>query len=214
MRLDIANIRKDYKLQSLNESDCANNPFDQFEKWWQQAIHSEIEEVNAMTLATATKTGLPSARIVLLKDYSKDGFVFFTNYNSHKGHELAENPHAALVFFWKELERQIRIEGIVEKASVEESDTYFQQRPEGSRIGAWASPQSRIIKNREELELAVQKFTQQYEGGFIPRPDFWGGYCVKAVMMEFWQGRSNRLHDRIQYNLQANGSWEKVRLAP
>jgi pyridoxamine 5'-phosphate oxidase len=214
MRLDIANIRKDYKLQSLNESDCANNPFEQFEKWWKQAIHSEIEEVNAMTLATATKTGLPSARIVLLKDYSKDGFVFFTNYNSHKGHELAENPHAALVFFWKELERQIRIEGLVEKASVEESDIYFQQRPVGSRIGAWASPQSQVIKNRDELELAVQKFTQQYEGIFIPRPNFWGGYCVKPVMMEFWQGRSNRLHDRIQYNLQPNGSWEKVRLAP
>jgi len=214
MRLDIANIRKDYKLQSLNESDCDNNPFAQFEKWWQQAIHSEVEEVNAMTLATATKTGLPSARIVLLKDYSTDGFVFFTNYNSHKGHELAENPHAALVFFWKELERQIRIEGRVEKVSIEESDTYFQQRPEGSRIGAWASPQSQVIKSRNELELAVQKLSQQYEGNFIPRPNFWGGYCVKPVMMEFWQGRSNRLHDRIQYNLQPNGNWEKVRLAP
>ncbi len=214
MRLDIANIRKDYKLQSFDESDCADNPFTQFEAWWNQAIESEIDEVNAMTLATASKTGLPSARIVLLKDYSEKGFVFYTNYNSYKGRELEENPHAALVFFWKELERQVRIQGLVEKVPASESDVYFQQRPVGSRIGAWASPQSAVIANRSILENEVLLFENKFKETAIPRPQHWGGYVVKPTAIEFWQGRSSRLHDRIQYTLQPGGSWKKVRLAP
>ncbi|KHD90116.1 hypothetical protein AH06_01835, partial [candidate division TM6 bacterium Zodletone_IIa] len=150
----------------------------------------------------------------LLKDYNKDGFVFFTNYNSHKGKELAENPHAALVFFWKELERQVRIQGLVEKVPASESDAYFEQRPVGSRIGAWASPQSAIIKDRSVLEEAILQFENKFNENKIPRPEYWGGYIVKPTLIEFWQGRSSRLHDRIQYNLQTDGTWKKMRIAP
>ena len=213
MNKSIADIRKDYSLHSLNESDVASNPIQQFTKWWNDALASEIVEVNAMTLATSSKNGKPSARIVLLKGFDERGFVFFTNYESNKGKALAENPNAALIFFWKEIERQIRIEGVTEKISAAESDTYFFSRPEGSRIGAWASPQSRIINNRNVLEENVQRFSNEFKNS-IPRPPHWGGYRVMPELIEFWQGRSNRLHDRIQYTKTGSGSWKVDRLAP
>ncbi len=214
MSQPIADIRREYKLQSLNETGVAANPIEQFTRWWEEAINSHIDEVNAMTLATATPDGLPSARIVLLKGYDEKGFVFFTNYNSHKGHELAKNPHAALVFFWKELERQVRIEGVVEKIPAAESDAYFQSRPAGSRIGAWASPQSSVIAGREVIEATYSQFEKQFSNNDIPRPEHWGGYLVKPSLIEFWQGRSSRLHDRILYTWNDNKAWKRERLAP
>jgi len=213
MNREIADIRKDYELETLNETDVAQDAFEQFTFWWNEALNSSIVEVNAMTLATASGSGIPSARIVLLKDYDKRGFVFFSNYNSHKGHELENNPHAALVFFWKELERQVRIEGTVEKVSGAESDAYFFSRPVSSRIGAWASPQSKIISNRNILEENVKTFSAEF-GENIPRPAHWGGYRVVPAVIEFWQGRSSRLHDRIQYTRQPDGNWKVERLAP
>jgi len=210
----IADIRKDYMLRSLLEGDVAVNPIRQFDTWWQEALNSEIDEVNAMTLATASADGVPAARIVLLKGYDERGFVFFTNYESFKGMQLAENPRACLVFFWKELERQVRITGLVEKVSAEESDAYFNSRPEGSRIGAWASPQSQVISSREWLEEREKKYIRDFMDKPLKRPDHWGGYRVKPISFEFWQGRSNRLHDRIQYTLQGNNEWIIERLAP
>ncbi len=215
MNVSIADIRKDYKLRSLDESDVAGDPIDQFTRWWDEAIKSNIDEVNAMTLATATKTGMPSARIVLLKGYDANGFVFFTNYESQKGKELAENPQAALVFFWKELERQVRIDGIIEKVAAIESDAYFQSRPAGSRIGAWASPQSKQISGREVIENNYRVFEEKFpDPEAIPRPLHWGGYIVKPHTIEFWQGRSSRMHDRIQYKIEAGNQWAIQRLAP
>ena len=214
MSRSIADIRKDYMLHSLSEKDVAPNPIDQFTRWWDDALNSEIDEVNAMTLATVTAEGFPSARIVLLKGYTEDGFVFFTNYESHKGKELAQNPRACLVFFWKVLERQVRIEGNVEKISAEESEAYFQSRPIGSRIGAWASPQSTVISGREVIENNVVELEKKYANTPIPRPEHWGGYIVKPVNIEFWQGRSSRLHDRILYTAQKDLLWKIERLAP
>ena len=213
MNNSIADIRRDYKLQSLLETDVTQNPIQQFTKWWQEAIDSNIDEVNAMTLATSTLDGKPSARTVLLKDYDEQGFVFFTNYNSHKGKELNENPNAALVFFWKELERQIRIEGTVQKIEGDKSDNYFNSRPISSRIGAWSSPQSDVIESREILEANEQNFKEKF-GEIIPRPIHWGGYIIQPNLIEFWQGRSSRLHDRLQYKLMENGVWKIERLAP
>jgi pyridoxamine 5'-phosphate oxidase len=211
---NIADIRKDYKLQTLSEADVAADPLQQFDQWWDDAVKSEITEVNAMTLATASATGIPSARIVLLKGYDKNGFVFFTNYQSHKGEELEQNPNACLVFFWKELERQVRITGTVQKAAAPDSDAYFASRPAGSRIGAWASPQSKVIEKREWIEERLNSFLQQFNDDNIPRPPHWGGYVVQPVQVEFWQGRPSRLHDRIQYTLQTDGNWLVERLAP
>ena len=213
MNSSIADIRRDYKMRSLSESDIAKDPVGQFTRWWDEAMNSNIDEVNAMTLATVTAEGNPTARIVLLKGYDENGFVFFTNYQSDKGKELATNPNAALLFFWKELERQVRIGGVVEKVSTEESDIYFASRPEGSRIGAWASPQSEAITGRETLEKKVAELEAKYKGQNIPRPPHWGGYRVKPQLFEFWQGRSNRLHDRLQYRL-SGGNWMIERLAP
>jgi pyridoxamine 5'-phosphate oxidase len=210
----IADIRTDYKLQSLLEKDVASHALRQFDKWWQEALHSEISEVNAMTLATASADGVPSARIVLLKGYDEQGFVFFTNYDSFKGKQIAENPRACLVFFWKELERQVRITGLVEKVSEADSDTYFFSRPQGSQIGAWTSPQSQVITSREWLEEREKALIKDFAGKQLTRPAHWGGYRVKPITIEFWQGRSNRLHDRIQYTLSANGGWNIERLAP
>jgi len=213
LQKDIADIRKDYKLRSLLESDVEPDPIKQFQLWWNEAIKSNIEEPNAMTLATCGKNGKPSARIVLLKGLNPEGFIFFTNYESRKGNDLKENPNASLVFFWKELERQVRIEGSVKKLSKKESDEYFVLRPELSRIGAWSSPQSQVIKSRESLEEMFEKYTHLFTDGTILRPPHWGGYIVKPILVEFWQGRTNRLHDRLQYTL-SNDEWKIERLAP
>lgn len=210
----IADIRKDYKLQTLSEKGILKDPYAQFNKWWQEVLNSGIDEPNAMTLATAAADGMPDARIVLLKGFDEKGFAFYTNYNSIKGQQLLENPRAALVFFWKELERQVRISGLVSLAPANMSDDYFNSRPEGSRIGAWASPQSEPIDNREWLEANEQRIKELWTGNKIPRPGHWGGYVVKPVKMEFWQGRPSRLHDRIQYSLQNTGAWKIERLAP
>lgn len=211
--MSIADIRTEYKLASLTEDEVAANPIEQFARWWEEAVTAEIPEVNAMTLATVNKLGRPTARIVLLKGYDEDGFVFFTNYESRKGQDIAENPNASLLFFWKELERQIRIDGTVTKVSAEESDAYFASRPKGSRIGAWASPQSKVIASRHILEKRSAGYEMEFKGEDIPRPEHWGGYRVKPYRMEFWQGRENRLHDRIQYEWQSKG-WIRSRLAP
>jgi pyridoxamine 5'-phosphate oxidase len=210
---NIAAIRKDYMLRSLSENDVNKNPIQQFSVWWDEAIGSNIEEVNAMTLATVNDNGFPSARIVLLKDFSEDGFVFFTNYESRKGKSLMKNPKASIVFFWKELERQVRVEGVVEKISEEESTAYFTSRPAESKIGAWASPQSEVITSRIFLEERFKNYAQQFSDAEIPKPPHWGGYIVKPTRIEFWQGRPGRLHDRIEYNKNKEG-WAIERLAP
>lgn len=213
MTKNIADIRKDYKLQTLLEKDVDKDPIEQFSKWWHEAAKSDIEELNAMTLATCTKDGMPSARIVLLKDFSHEGFMFFTNYESQKGKELAHNPNAALVFFWKELERQIRIEGTVEKVSEQVSIDYFLTRPVASQIGAWSSPQSKKIESRGIIEANVTQYQTQFQDTPMTKPPHWGGYIVKPKHIEFWQGRRSRLHDRIVYNLE-NQHWVISRLAP
>ena len=213
MNKQIADIRTDYKLKSLSESDVSNNPFKQFGVWWNEAIQANLEEVNAMTLSTASKDGRPSSRIMLLKGYDEKGFVFFTNYESNKGKAIAENPNVSLLFFWKELERQVRIEGAIQKLETEYNDEYFYSRPLGSRIGAWASKQSSEIESRAVLEADFKRFANQFDGIDVPRPDHWGGYRVVPDKIEFWQGRSNRLHDRIEYTLE-NEAWRIKRLSP
>lgn len=214
MSYSIADMRKDYKLASLSEENVAIDPTKQFEIWWQEAVNSQIEEVNAMTLATSSTDGIPSARIVLLKGFDEQGFSFYTNYDSFKGQQLSENPRACLVFFWKELERQVRITGLVKKLSEDTSDRYFNSRPEASRVGAIASPQSQVIENREWLENKVLETSETLNEKQLQRPRHWGGYLVQPICIEFWQGRSSRLHDRIQYTLQENGKWKIERLAP
>lgn len=211
--MSISDIRKEYMRESLSEGDVELNPFMQFTRWWREALGAEILEVNAMTLATANAAGKPSARIVLLKGYDDKGFVFFTNYQSRKGQEITQNDQATLLFFWKELERQVRIEGRIEKISDQENDEYFHSRPEGSRIGAWSSPQSKVIKDRTVIEENVRNYTEKFSGGSIPRPEHWGGYRVIPELIEFWQGRPSRLHDRILYTSDQE-NWIIQRLAP
>ena len=196
------------------ESGIETDPVRQFNMWWLEALEAKIIEVNAMTLATASADGMPSARTVLMKGFSEKGFTFFTNYNSFKGQQLSENPKACLLFFWKELERQVRITGIVEKLSSEESNAYFQSRPRASQVGAIVSPQSQVIESREWLEQQFDKLRTETNSGLVKKPQHWGGYLVKPVVIEFWQGRPGRLHDRIEYNLEENGTWKKERLAP
>jgi pyridoxamine 5'-phosphate oxidase len=210
----IAEIRKEYSHKTLLESEVAVHPIEQFNIWWQDALDAKIMEVNAMTLATASSDGMPSARTVLLKGFSEKGFVFFTNYNSFKGQQLAENPKACLVFFWKELERQVRITGIVGKTSVEENDAYFQTRPKASQVAAVASPQSQVIESREWLDDRFENLLNQWGENQVARPSHWGGYIVRPVIVEFWQGRPGRLHDRIQYTVADDGTWKVERLAP
>lgn len=211
--MSIADIRKDYQLKSLSEAEVAKNPFAQFSVWWDEAVASDIDEVNAMALSTVSEKGRPSSRIVLLKGYDEQGFVFFTNYNSDKGRQIDQQQFVSLLFFWKELERQIRIEGFAIKVAPEESDAYFNSRPSGSRLGAWASPQSQKITDRSVLEQELERVAAQYGENNIPRPSHWGGYRVVPSRIEFWQGRSSRLHDRILYE-QVDGNWQISRLAP
>jgi pyridoxamine 5'-phosphate oxidase len=209
---ELAALRKDYALKTLDEADVDRDPLKQFGVWMVEAIHAQVPEPTAMTLASADAAARPSARIVLLKGLDPRGFVFFTNYESRKARDFAANPFAALTFFWKELERQVRIEGRVEKVSADESSAYFLTRPLGSRIGAWASPQSRVIENRSWLESRWKELGAQH-GEDPERPPHWGGYRVIPDHLEFWQGRMSRLHDRIAYQ-RLGGAWEITRLAP
>ncbi len=213
MPRDVADLRKEYTRAGLAESDVAADPIEQFRRWFDAALDAGLHEPNAMTVATATRDGSPSARVVLLKGFDGRGFVFYTNYEGRKGRELEENPRAALLFYWGELERQVRIEGTVSRVSEEESDAYYASRPRGSRLGAWASEQSRTVEGRGVLEGRIGDLEEEYEGREVPRPPFWGGYRVWPEVVEFWQGRENRLHDRIVYRRQGGG-WEIERLQP
>jgi pyridoxamine 5'-phosphate oxidase len=209
----IADLRQDYRQAALLESEADPNPIGQFQTWFDVAVAAQLPEPNAMTIATATPDGIPSARVVLLKGVDDRGFVFFTNYNSHKGQELTHNPQAAIVFLWTELERQVRIQGRVEKLAPAESDEYFYSRPPGSRLGAWASNQSEVVASREVLDQQLADLEAKYANQEIPRPEHWGGFRVIPNMIEFWQGRSSRLHDRLRYRL-IGGAWVIDRLSP
>ncbi|ACU04103.1 pyridoxamine 5'-phosphate oxidase [Pedobacter sp. AK017] len=210
---NLHDLRQEYRAAQLTEQDVESDPILQFGKWFNAAVDAQLYEPNVMTLATSDRFGKPSARIVLLKGFDENGFVFYTNYESKKGRDLIENPQAALVFFWAELERQVRIEGVVSKVDAETSAAYFHSRPAGSQIGALASPQSKVLDNRESLEQKVAALTKEFEGREIPRPLHWGGYLIEPSHLEFWQGRPSRLHDRIAYDL-VDGSWIINRLAP
>jgi pyridoxamine 5'-phosphate oxidase len=211
--MSIADLRKDYTLAGLRRVDLEANPVQQFQKWFQQALDAQLLEPTAMTLATADQKGRPSARIVLLKGLDERGFVFYTNYESRKGRELAENPNVALAFYWAELERQVRVRGMAGRISRDESEKYFTGRPRGNQLGAWVSTQSEVIPDRTVLEKRLKEFEQNYPS-VVPLPPFWGGYVVSPFEIEFWQGRSNRLHDRFRYTKQADGTWLIERLAP
>jgi len=211
--LDLAALRRDYALATLDERDVDADPIRQFERWFADAAAARVPEPNAMTLSTATRDGVPSARIVLLKGVDANGFAFYTDYRSRKGAELAENPLAALTFLWKEIERQVRITGSVSRVSTQESDAYFRTRPLGSRVGAWASHQSAVLASREELEARVQDVIGRFPDGDVPLPPHWGGFRVAPDEIEFWQGRPDRLHDRLLYRRGERG-WEISRLSP
>lgn len=212
MKSEFKKIRHEYGKKTLHESEVDKNPFNQFKLWFKDALSENLTDANAMCLSTVSSNGRPSSRILLLKDFDESGFCFFTNYNSKKAIELSENPYGSLVFFWSELERQVRIEGKIFKLDHVKSDTYFNERPIGSRMAAAVSPQSKIIENREELEKMILRFKEN-NGDNFKRPDFWGGYCLVPDLFEFWQGRENRLNDRIEYILEEN-NWIKRRLAP
>ncbi len=211
----MTDARKEYEQGALTEADVERDPIRQFTRWYDAAVAAGVPEPEAMTLSTATAEGRPSARIVLLRGYDERGFCFFSNYTSHKGRELAANPYAALTFHWTALERQVRIEGRVDQTTAAESDAYFQSRPSQSRIGAWSSPQSAVIADREVLEQLVKNYQQQYpDESAIPRPEHWGGYRLIPNLIEFWQGRPSRLHDRLQFSRAGEAAWKLERLAP
>ncbi len=213
MNPELAQLRREYTRQALDEAQLPDDPLTLFQQWFREALEAEVADPNAMVLATADASGRPSARVMLLKDCDAQGFVFFTNYESRKGHELTENPWAALVFWWAALERQVRVEGLVVKVSAEESDAYFQTRPRESQLGAWASPQSQVIPDRATLERRVAELVARFNGQEVPRPPYWGGFRLIPEVIEFWQGRPGRLHDRIRYQRTPQG-WVKDRLAP
>jgi pyridoxamine 5'-phosphate oxidase len=210
---DLAQIRKEYSLHSLDEKSISSSPFKQFEKWFNEALSAKVLEPNAMNLATVTENNRPTSRIVLLKGFNEEGFSFYTNYQSSKGKQLEQVPYAALTFFWPELERQVRIEGAIERVATDQSDEYFKSRPRESQIGAWASPQSSVIASRNIIEERYKNVEKKFEGKSLERPNQWGGYLVKPFLIEFWQGRPSRLHDRIQFTL-IDGVWKINRLAP
>ncbi|WP_247236414.1 pyridoxamine 5'-phosphate oxidase [Telluribacter sp. SYSU D00476] len=214
MTQNIADLRKEYTLNGLSETDVSENPFLQFKKWFDEALLAQVPETNAMHLSTVGHDNRPNGRIVLLKGLDNTGFVFYTNYQSQKGQDLLVNPYASITFFWKELERQVRVEGVVEKVSDQESDEYFAIRPRGSQIGAWVSNQSVVIRDRQELADKQAFYEKQFEGKQVPRPPHWGGYRLIPHQIEFWQGRPSRLHDRIRYRSVENGSWIIERLSP
>jgi pyridoxamine 5'-phosphate oxidase len=208
----INSLRHDFTKQTLDKKDVNPNPITQFEKWFKEAVDAKVHEPNAMGLSTVSTDGKPSSRIILLRNFDEQGFVFYTNYNSRKGGEINENPHAALLFFWPELERQVRIEGVLIKQTAEESNKYFESRPRESKLGAWTSEQSKSIDSRDVLDQAYIENSNKYPGE-VPRPSFWGGYLLKPTYFEFWQGRASRLHDRIVYSQEQN-NWMIERLSP
>jgi pyridoxamine 5'-phosphate oxidase len=209
----VARLRREYARAGLKESDAEGDPVEQFRRWFDEALAANLYEPNAMTLTTATPDGRPSARVVLLKGFDERGFVFYTNYEGRKAKELEINPYCALVFYWGELERQVRIEGRASRVPDKESDAYFEGRPRGSQLGAWASEQSRPVRDRGALEDRLRELEAGYEGREVPRPPFWGGYRVEPETIEFWQGRENRLHDRLMYR-RSDGLWRRERLQP
>jgi pyridoxamine 5'-phosphate oxidase len=211
--MSTADLRREYARARLDENSVSSDPIVEFARWFAEAQEAQVEEVNAMTLATASESGAPSARVVLLKAFDRRGFVFFTDYRSQKGEEIEANPRAALVFFWSELERQVRITGMVERTSAAESETYFRTRPLGSRLGAWVSYQSRVIPSRLPLETGMREVEARFKGSDVPLPPHWGGYRVLPETIEFWQGRENRLHDRIRY-VRNGERWNVERLSP
>jgi pyridoxamine 5'-phosphate oxidase len=212
---DLADLRENYKRDKLDETHCDASPIRQFAKWFLEAQAARLGEPNAMTLSTATPDGRPSGRIVLLKQFDEEGFFFYTNYGSRKSNELNSNPQAALTFYWGELERSVRVEGSVRKTSREQSERYFARRPKGSKLGAWVSKQSEVVSGREPIEKRLQELQAEYAGtDDVPAPPFWGGFCVDPATVEFWQGRPNRLHDRLRYRKAANGGWTLERLWP
>ena len=210
----IADLRREYEAAGLSETDAGDDPFDLFRRWFAQAVTAELSDPNAMILATCTPDGMPSARAVLLKALDDRGFTFFTNYDSRKGAEMSANPRVALVFLWHQLERQVRVEGTVERVTPGESDDYFVNRPLGSRLGAWASAQSTVIPDRAYLERRHAELLAQNPDGNVPRPPNWGGYRVLPTVLEFWQGRPSRLHDRIRFTRRPDGTWARDRLSP
>lgn len=211
--MSIADLRQEYAKHELDRDSVADDPIQQFQAWFDEALEAEVEEPNAMTLATTDATGRPAARIVLLKGLDERGFVFYSNYESQKGEQMNANPNVALVFWWEPLERSVRIEGTAEKLPEDESTEYFESRPHGSQLGAWASPQSRVIESREVLQKRLELVESEYDEGEVPRPPHWGGYVVHPREIEFWQGRPNRLHDRLRYRSMEDG-WAIERLAP
>jgi pyridoxamine 5'-phosphate oxidase len=212
--LNISDLRKEYTRAGLLEAAAHPDPIEQFRRWFEEALAANLYEPNAMTLATATREGRPSARVVLVKGFDERGFVFYTNYEGRKARELEENPYCALVFYWGELERQVRVEGRAGRVIKEESDAYYESRPRGSQLGAWVSKQSHPVEDRETLEERLRELEAEYKGRDVPRPPFWGGYRVEPEEIEFWQGRENRLHDRLLYRRQDGGSWRVERLQP